>query len=362
MKTNFAKDERLLRVGVLGCGTISQAGHFISAVKAKNTELYAICDVSESLLNKMNDIYAPKKCYNSFDDMLKDDNVEAVVIGIGDQFHTDCTFKALEAGKHVLVEKPIGVSVKETEKVVKKAREKGLIVQVGNMKRFDPGIEYAKDFTEKHIGKVTTYKGWYCDSSIRYTLCDNVMPIIYSSPDMKKPKGNPKQIKDRYYLLGHASHLFDTAQYLLGDIECLSAKLNVADNMYSWLISCDFASGVIGSLDLTIAIRAPWHEGFEIYGTNGTVFAKTPNPWELVSSQVECWRQDTETCYKPFAADGHVFRRQLEAFADVILNNAPQKGASAEDGLKALKCLIATYQSVNENGKTIKVKDVQGEI
>ncbi|MDO5021798.1 MAG: Gfo/Idh/MocA family oxidoreductase, partial [Eubacteriales bacterium] len=225
MKTNFDKQERLLRIGVLGCGTISQAGHFISALKSKNTELYAICDVSEALLNKMNDIYAPKKCYNSFEEMLKDDNIEAVIIGIGDQFHTDCTLQALEAGKHVLVEKPIGVSIAETEKVVKKAKEKGLIVQVGNMKRFDQGIEYAKNFVDKCIGTVTTYKGWYCDSSMRYTLCDNVMPVLYSSSDMKKPKGSPKQIRDRYYLLGHASHLFDTAQYLLGDIERLSAKL-----------------------------------------------------------------------------------------------------------------------------------------
>ena len=56
-----SKDENRLRVGVLGCGPIAQAAHFESAIKAKNAELYAICDVAPDLLDRMAATYAPQK-------------------------------------------------------------------------------------------------------------------------------------------------------------------------------------------------------------------------------------------------------------------------------------------------------------
>lgn len=62
--------------------------------------------------------------------MLADPEVEAVVIGIGDQFHVPCAWQAVEAGKHVLIEKPMGVSTQECEELKALADEKGLFIQV----------------------------------------------------------------------------------------------------------------------------------------------------------------------------------------------------------------------------------------
>ncbi len=362
MEINVKKAERCLRVGVLGCGTISQAAHFISATKASNVELTAICDVSEELVQKMTAVYSPKRSYTDYDEMLADPEVEAVVIGIGDQFHTSCAKAALLAGKHVLVEKPFGVDIAECDEVGCLAKEKGLTLQVGFMKRFDGGLQFARDFVRDEIGEVSTYKGWYCDSTGRYTLCDNVMPPLYASGSMKKPPGNPKAVLDRYYLLAHGSHLFDTARFMLGEIESLEAKRVIKGNLYSWLILCEFVSGAIGCLDLTVAVRADWHEGLEIYGTQGTVYAKTYNPWVLLSSEVECWKEETRVALKPYAADGHSYRRQMESFADVILHGAEQTGADAEDGTAALRAIIATYHSSCEGGRRIRLKDVKGGI
>lgn len=362
MLINVKKSDELLNVGILGCGTISQAAHFISATKARNVRLVAICDVAEDLLAKMAAIYAPDRTYTRYEDMLADPEIEAVVIGIGDQFHTDCARMALNAGKHVLVEKPFGVDVQECVDVASLAEKKGLVLQVGNMKRFDGGIRFAREFVRNEIGEVTTYKGWYCDSTGRYTLCDNVMPPLYSSSGMRKPAGNPKAVLDRYYLLAHASHLFDTASYMLGRIESLRARLAVKGSLYSWLISCDFENGAIGVLDLTVAVRADWHEGFEIYGTKGTVYAKTYNPWVLLSSEVECWKEDTRVVSKPYAADGHSYRLQMEAFADVVMGKAPQIGATGREGTDTLRAIIATYESSRNGGTKINLSDVKGGI
>lgn len=362
MRTNFKKEEKCLRVGILGCGLINQAGHLIGSMKARNVHLQAICDVSEELRNKMAAMYEPDSVYADYSDMLADPNVDAIVIGIADQYHVSCAKQAIEAGKPVFLEKPMGVSIEECQELKEMAEEKGLLVQIGHMKRYDEGLQYAKKFKEEKMGEITTYKGWYCDSVGRYTLTDNVQPVIYSSGDSKRPAGNPKAVLDHYYLLGHGSHLFDTALYFMGPIERISARYVHKEKLHSWLIDCDFENGAIGTLDLTIAIAGQWHEGCEIYGTGGTVFAKTFNPWEFRSSIVECHEKETNTCTTPMAFDGQVYRRELEGFADSVLNHTPCTGATAEDGMMVMKALIATYQSVQEGGKWISVKDVKGEL
>src|SRR5690349_2486699 len=105
------KEARLLRVGVLGCGPISQFAHFDACRKASNTELYAICDVAEDLAVGMAAIHRPRVTYTDYEEMLSDSQVEAVIIATADQFHVPLCLKAIAAGKHVLVEKPLGVSV-----------------------------------------------------------------------------------------------------------------------------------------------------------------------------------------------------------------------------------------------------------
>ena len=360
INTNVKKDDRCLKVGILGCGTICQAAHFEAATKAKNIELIAICDVAVELLEKMNAVYSPKRIYTDYLEMFRDDEIEAVFIGIGDQFHVTCAIQALEAGKHVFVEKPLGVTLDECEKLRRFEQEKGLVVQVGNMKRFDGGLQFAKKFVEEEIGDVATFKAWYCDSTGRYQVCDNVMPVLYSSALMKKPAGNPKADLAKYYLLGHASHLFDTARFIMGEFVSVAAQHAVKGNVYSYLIACEFANGAIGNLDLTIAVRADWHEGIQIYGTNGTVFVKTYNPWILRTSEVECCNETTRVISKPYEPDGHFYRRQAEAFAAVILDGKAQSGANIEDGIAALRAIIATYESIGNGGKKVYLKDVTG--
>src|SRR5512147_1714465 len=111
------KDSRLLRIGILGCGPISQFAHFDACRKSRNVELYAICDVAEDLLTKMAAVHGPKKTYGNYDQMLADPEVEAVIIATADQFHVPFCLKAIAAGKHVLVEKPLGTSVEECEEL-----------------------------------------------------------------------------------------------------------------------------------------------------------------------------------------------------------------------------------------------------
>src|SRR5204863_7082446 len=81
------KEDRLLRIGVLGCGPIAQFAHFDACRKARNAELYAICDLADDLRERMSVIHQPRVSYKDYDAMLADPKVEAILIAVADQFH-----------------------------------------------------------------------------------------------------------------------------------------------------------------------------------------------------------------------------------------------------------------------------------
>jgi len=353
------KTKKRLRIGVLGCGPISQFAHLEACRKAKNAELYAICDVAEDLLARMREIHQPKVSYNNYADMLADPEVDAVIIGIADQFHAEAAMRALDAGKHVLVEKPLGVLVEECEALGKKVRETGLILQVGNMKRFDPGIVSARRFIREEMGEVLAFKAWYCDSHYRYTMTDNLQPIPVLSAKARRPEGNPKEDKVRYYMLTHGSHLVDTARYLGGEIVSVRAWLTRKFGAYSWSVIAEFAGGFVGHLDLTVAVRMDWHEGFQIYGEHGSVVGKTYLPWLFKSSDVEIFSAKDRSYHRPLGEDAHFYKLQVEGFADTILHNKPMAGAGIDDGIAAMRAMVAIARSV-ESGDTVRLSEVGG--
>ena len=355
----MGEKQRALRVGELGAGPIAQAAHFEACRKAKNAELYAICEVAEDLLERMSAIQAPRKAYADYDAMLADPNVDAVIVAIADQFHVPMALEALEAGKHVLVEKPMGITVDECEQLKERAEATGLVVQVGTEKRFDEGIAFAHDFVREEMGEMIALKAWYCDSTHRYTMTDAVQPVIEASEKSKRPEGDPKADLRRYYILAHASHLLDTAHFLGGEIEAIRTRFVEKFGAYCWFSEVGFANGSLGHLDLTMKVRMDWHEGFQIYGEHGSVVGKTYNPWYYKSSEVECFSERDGQYHRPLGADGHFFRRQVEGFAEAILEGAPMRGANAEDGLAAMRGMAAMTSS-EETGETVRLSDVEG--
>jgi predicted dehydrogenase len=355
------KEARRLRVGVLGCGPIAQFAHLESCVKARNADLYAICDAAPDLLARMNAAYEPQRAYGDYDAMLADSDVEAVIVATSDAFHVPMSIRALEAGKAVLCEKPIGVSVGEVETLRDAVSRTGRILQVGHMKRFDPGLEAARDFVETEIGQLLALKAWYCDSTHRYTMTDAVQPLPVTSKKANRPSENPKADPRRYYMLAHGSHLVDTARFLCGEIIEVRARLSERFGAYCWFVETSFANGTLGHLDLTVAVRMDWHEGFQLYGENGSIVATTYNPWYFRSSDVEIFSEKDATYRRPLGADGHFFRRQLEGFADSVLTGAPMRGAGIEDGLASVRAMAAIAESVR-SGRATRVADFQGAV
>jgi predicted dehydrogenase len=355
----MSKDARRLRVGVLGCGPISQIAHFDALRKARNAELYALCDVAEDLLARMAAIYSPQVTYPRLEDMLGDPRVEAVIIATADQFHVPISHQVIAAGKHVLVEKPLGVTVDECEGLRGRVKATKLVFQMGNNRRFDPGIASARRFIQQEIGELMAVKAWYCDSTYRYTMTDNLQPVPWKSEHARRPAGDPKSDKRRYFLLTHASHLVDTERFLGGEILGVRARILERFGAFSWFVEADLANGALGHLDMTIAVRGDFEEGFQIYGQYGSVKGKVYLPWFHKSSDVECFSVRDAQFHRPLGEDAHTYKLQLEGFARTILDGAPQHGANIDDGVAAVRALVAISRSA-ASGERVRLVDATG--
>ena len=355
------KESRLLRIGVLGCGPIAQFAHLEACQKARNAELFAMCDVAPDLLDRLAPFYQPRKTYTSYEDMLNDPQVEAVIIATSDIFHVEASQMAIQAGKHVLVEKPLATDIEECQKLLEVVQSSELHLQVGQMKRFDPGVAFAHDFINSELGEMVAYKGWYCDASTRYDATDSLHPVLIRSEHTKKPEENPKADLKRYYMLAHGSHLVDTARFLAGKIISVQAKLVQKTGMYNWFIHTEFASGCNGHLDLTVAIKGDWHEGFHIYGTQGSIFGKIFNPWYHKPGEVLAYSEKSGEYTQVLDNKANTYVLQLEAFADQVLHKKTNRGTDIYQGLESVQAMVAVSRSV-ESGERVKLSEIIGKV
>lgn len=358
IRANVKKEAKQLRLGVVGCSAISQAAHLRAASSARNVELAAICDSSKDLRWKMAAIYEPKKVYSTYQELLEDPDIDAVIIGVPERFHADSALQAVLAGKHVLVEQPMGLTIEECETLLEIGHRKHQIVQVSSVRRFDPGISYAHAFVQENIGKPVSYQGWLCESNDSEKIIRNLQPILYTSGS---PVRNAFDQSGHQFLFLRAVDAFDTAIYLLGPIHDISARESSCDDMQAWSIVCTFENGVLGTLNLNHNIRGDRQEGFRVFGTDGSVCARCHNPWQFRTTELTCWNTHSGEISAPYEPDAQVYRRQLESFADVVLSDkhTQQTGAGLKAGIHVLRAILATVESAAQGGKTVVLNDVK---
>jgi predicted dehydrogenase len=259
------------------------------------------------------------------------------------------------------VEKPLGVNVEECEQLRTAVAARGLVFQVGNNKRFDPGIAFAHRFVQEGLGERMTFKAWYCDSVYRYTMTDNLQPPILASAAALRPEGNPKADKRRYFLLTHGSHLVDTARFLGGEIAAVRARLLQRAGAWCWFVEVAFADGGLGHLELLVAVRGDWEEGFQLTGSEGSIKGKVFLPWFHKSSEVECFSTADGQYHRVLGADAYTYKLQIEGFAATILYGAPQLGATVDEGAAAVRALAAINRAVDGDA-WVRLDAVTGDI
>lgn len=149
-----------LKVAILGCGNRSR-NHIAGINHYKNMEITAICDILPEMMEEKAQLIergTPQR-YTDYQEMLKQENLHAVVNVLPNTLHCETTVASLDAGKHVLCEKPLAMNATECKKMIAAADKNRKALQVGTQSRHNPGFQELADRIESGlIGK--PLNGW----------------------------------------------------------------------------------------------------------------------------------------------------------------------------------------------------------
>ena len=221
-----------LGVGIVGCGEVTQIMHLPSlAFLAEQFAVTALCDVSDRVVQTVGAQWQVPKRYLDYRDLLAQEDVDAVLVACPDVYHTEVTLAAIAAGKHVLVEKPMCLTLREADEISAAQQCAGVTVQVGYMRR------YASAFTEAcrlvsglgeirlaHAHDVLGRNALFVSSTSRVIRGDDVpADVIATSQRLRTERimeaiGESSPALQRAYslMLGLSSHDISAMRELLG--------------------------------------------------------------------------------------------------------------------------------------------------
>ncbi len=312
----------------------------------------ALCDTAEDLLLGLGQRYGIKRLYPFYEDLLEDKDIDAILIAVPDPFHVDLAEKGLQAGKHVLVEKPLGNNSTDCKKLIKTVETTGRKLQVGCMKRYDPGIAFAHEFIQAQLGHVFSVSGRYYDSSFRPAMQESLLPPLLTSVNYTHPVVDPKCNKQKYGLWTHSAHLFDNLIHLGGPINAVTAKLAISGERFSWHGLLEMGSGAVGHFELTVKVNEVWSEGYTLHGEGGSVHIDTFLPFYYRTSQVHAFSARDGKTTTPLGEHSNPFKNQLEAFARVVLEDL-HPSPDVYDGLAVVQLIEAVEESVITNQRVV---------
>lgn len=153
--TSDKRDQRPIGVGVIGVGNFARQQHIPNLAAMPEARLTSLCDIDRDRLDEVGIEYGIANRFTETDDLLTDPNTEVVVVTVRDDLQPSVSIRALEAGKHVYVEKPLSKSPDECLRVAEAVARSDRRLAVGFNKRFAPIYQAARGITTS-TGTVST--------------------------------------------------------------------------------------------------------------------------------------------------------------------------------------------------------------
>ena len=323
-------------VGVVGLGRIGQLHAEIFNSKIPNAKLVAVSDVVENLVKSASEKFNVKG-YLSYEEMLRDAEVDAVVICTPTFLHKDMIMLAAEYHKHILCEKPLTVTVKEAEEVLSKISNSNVILQVGYMRRFDYAYQEAKKkINAGDIGRPVAFIG----------IARDPAPPPGWAADPKLSGG---------IFLDMLSHDFDMARWLMNSeikrvyVEggaFIYEEIKEKGDLDVVTINFRFENGAVGFIHGSRKSAFGYDLRTEVLGTEGTVYiGYRQDPMFAIGVKQGLIYSGIKWFFKRFY-DAYV--EEDKHFIDCLINDKKPL-ITGEDGKKAVEIAEASWKSLKEN-------------
>lgn len=330
----------MLRVCVIGMGPIGNR-HADIYIENELSQLVGVCDIDETRANGAASRLGVAGFYN-VQKMLDDLKPDVVSVATGGyeygSDHYAPTMQALEAGCHVLGEKPISNNIEHAEEMVAKAKEMGVCYGIDLNHRFTPAARLAKK--------------WVDEGRLGHLLFVNMAMWIK----------NPAESSPYYHLKALHPHTIDVMRYFCGDIEAVQCFATKAPNRQIWStaqFNMRFKNGVVGSLTGSYDIeRGHPMERCEVAGLNGRFVLQ--DMWHELTLYPAGNLEKTVYTDPAFGGFGDfidTFRDRIGSFLKQVSDGVSpeQIDGSGEDGLAAQKVIAAAIESL-DNETVVYVK------
>ena len=344
-----------VRLGYVGCGFMAQKVHIPNFISLPNCELLAIAEVRNQLGQKVQQKHQIPKLYQDHIELAKDDEIEAVAVSAGFAMQGQIAKDLLSAGKHVFMEKPMAVSVKQAEEMVKAAESAGVKLMVGYMKRYDAGNELARSYIDQfrqsgELGALTYVRNhgfggdWVCNLDTPRVTTDEAQP---SAPN-PVPEWLPENRVGSYLgYLQQYTHNINLLRWLLDAGDDVKVKVvDLDDDGYSGIVIFEMA-GIRAILESGSISHYRWDEHTQIYFQHGWVHTWAP-PLLLKNTpaEVEIYRAgDDQEVTQPIPKPSWTwaYHREVEHFIQHIRMDEPFR-SSGQDTLTDVRLYEEIYR------------------
>jgi len=332
-----------LGVGVLGVGEMGSRHAENMRRLVPNAKLIAVADVNIDRAKQMANDLEIEHAYGSFDAMLENKDIQAVVIATPDKFHAAAVEKAAAAGVDILCEKPLALNREDAVSALDAVAKAGVRLQVGFMRRYDPAHVVAKQQIE--AGEIG-------------------VPVIVKSIGRDKdapPLAYYKSRMNGMLFFTSSIHDFDSARWLMNDevseVQCFTTsairpELEEYDDVVAATVNLRFHNGAIGNIESYAQCMYGYDVRTEIVGSKGSI---------LIGNL----RQNSATFLKPQGGSISLSDHFLSRFADAYLTEMRdfvsmiledrEPFVTGIDGLRAVEIAAAAQKSYLEKSSSVLI-------
>ncbi|MCJ7469500.1 Gfo/Idh/MocA family oxidoreductase [Candidatus Bathyarchaeota archaeon] len=318
-------------LGIIGLGYIGKV-HLRHSLKLANANLVAVSDISKRALRNARES-GVKKTYSDYEQLLKDPEIDAVIIALPTHLHLQCAKKAAEEKKHIFLEKPIARNVEEAEEIVSAAKRNSAKLMIGYPLRFNPTFRNVKD-------KIRS--GTLGDVEIAHAVNIGSGPFFHREQDYA-PTPVPewwfnKELTGGGVLIDLGSHMVNLLRWYFGEITDIKSHLGYRFNFdFEDSATClaRFESGTLGVISLGWFSHVTSVQ-VELFGTvqHANTQHRAPNPLLTAFQMLTMGRSEF------FAS--HL--AELQHFVNCITQDS-SLSSSGEDGLKDLEAISSAYRN-----------------
>jgi len=354
--------ERTIGYAVVGLG-VGKA-HADAAAACPRARLVAVCDLVQEKMDKIVERYPGTKTYIDFDELLRDDEVEVISICLPSAMHAEYAVRAMRAGKHVLIEKPIDITPEAAMRIEEVRLETGMKAGVVHQNRNNVDMYPIKRAIETgHLGQI--YLGTF---AVKW----------YRKPSYYEGWHGTWEMDGGGSLMNQSVHTVDLMQWFMGDVESVTSHMDIYNHDIetedTTVSLIRFRSGALATFVSTTCAYPGLSTDIQVYGTGGSV--------EADQDVLKCWKvkdfseefaeefgleaSDEEeeeeemlaryrkgnpgyTAAHPETLVGH--RSVIEDMVDAVLNDRDPQIMPLE-AIKAVRIVCAVYESA-KTGKTV---------